>query len=46
LTAMLRYVPDAVAVPPPLFAALLGLLAAAPLLQLLPYRREYNVRPT
>ncbi len=46
LTAMLRYVPDAVAVPPPALASLLGLLAALPLLQLLPFPSRYNVRPS
>jgi len=46
LTAMLRYIPDAIAVPPPPLASLLGLLAALPLLQLLPFAGRYNVRPS
>ena len=43
-TALLRYVPDAVAVPDPLFGALLGVAACLPFLALLPVRASGIMR--
>lgn len=44
LTTLLRYIPDAIAVPAPPLAAAIGVFAALPLLRLLPVRAWYNER--